>query len=331
MNNAHENVMREPVKTVALLGAGLIGSGWAARCLAHGLDVVAWDPDPSTESSLRANVDNAWPILKEVGLHSNADQSRLKFETSLEDALSVADFVQESAPDDEALKTKLIMQADQLLPPDVVIASSSSGIRPTRLQAEAVHSQRIMIGHPFNPVYLLPLVELVGGQATSEDTLRAGAKFYRSLTMRPLLAPVEIDGYISDRLQQVLFHEALYMIEAGICSPAEIDAAITGGPGLRWAFLGPMLTFHLAGGEGGIRHSMAHWAPEIANRWTHLPAPEFTEKLIDTTAVGCEEIQAGRTIKEFERRRDRCLVAIQNAIDEFWFPPGQDGWPDMPE
>ena len=147
--------------------------------------------------------------------------------------------------------------------------------------------------------------------------------------MRPLLAPVEIDGYISDRLQQVLFHEALYMIEAGICSPAEIDAAITGGPGLRWAFLGPMLTFHLAGGEGGIRHSMAHWAPEIANRWSHLPAPEFTEQLIDTTSDGCEAIQAGRTIKEFERRRDRCLVAIQNALDEFWFPPDQDGWPDM--
>jgi len=188
-----------------------------------------------------------------------------------------------------------------------------------------------MIGHPFNPVYLLPLVELVRGQATSEETLRAGAKFYRSLKMRPLLAPVEIDGYISDRLQQVLFHEALYMIEAGICSPAEIDAAITGGPGLRWAFLGPMLTFHLAGGEGGIRHSMAHWAPEVANRWTHLPAPEFTEQLIDTTSDGCEAIQAGRTIKEFERRRDRCLVAIQNALDEFWFPPDQDGWPDVPQ
>ena len=331
MNQRSQKAMREQVKTVALLGAGLIGSGWAARCLAHGLDVVAWDPDPSAESGLRANVKNAWPILKEVGLHSDADQDRLKFETSLQVALSDADYVQESAPDDEALKIKLIVQVDQLLPPDVVIASSSSGIRPSLLQAETIHSHRVMIGHPFNPVYLLPLVELVRGQATSEETLRAGAKFYRSLKMRPLLAPVEIDGYISDRLQQVLFHEALYMIEAGICSPAEIDAAITGGPGLRWAFLGPMLTFHLAGGEGGIRHSMAHWSPEVSNRWTHLPAPEFTEQLIDTTSDGCEAIQAGRTIKEFERRRDRCLVAIQNALDEFWFPSDQDGWPDMPQ
>ena len=191
--------MREQVKTVALLGAGLSGSGWAARCLAHGLDVVAWDPNPSAESGLRANVKNAWPILKEVGLHSDADQDRLKFETSLPVALSDADYVQESAPDDEALKIELIVKVDQLLPPDVVIASSSSGIRPSLLQAETIHSHRVMIGHPFNPVYLLPLVELVRGQATSEETLRAGAKFYRSLKMRPLLVPVEIDGYISDR------------------------------------------------------------------------------------------------------------------------------------
>ena len=323
--------MRDPVNTVVLLGAGLIGSGWAARCLAYGLDVVAWDPDPSAEATLVANVDNAWPILEEVGLRSGADRNRLKFETSLEAALSVADYVQENAPDDESLKIRLITQADQHLPPDVVIASSSSGIRPTLLQEKTQYPQRVMIGHPFNPVYLLPLVEIVGGQATDEDTLRAGGAFYRSLSMRPLLAPVEIDGYISDRLQQVLFHEALYMIEAGICTPAQIDAAITGGPGLRWAFLGPMLTFHLAGGEGGIRHSMAHWAPEVANRWTHLPAPDFTEKLVNATAVGCEEIQAGRSIKEFERRRDRCLVEIQRALDEFWFPPNEDGWPEMPQ
>ena len=245
--------MREPINTVVLLGTGLIGSGWAARCLAHGLDVVAWDPDPSAEATLFANVDSAWPILKEVGLQSGADRSRLKFETSLEAALSVADYVQENAPDDEVLKVKLITQVDQLLPPDVVIASSSSGIRPSLLQEKTKYPQRVMIGHPFHPVYLLPLVEIVGGQATTEDTLRAGGGFYRSLGMRPLQAPVEIDGYISDRLQQALFHEALYMIEAGICTPAEIDAAITGGPGLRWAFLGPMLTFHLAGGDGGIR------------------------------------------------------------------------------
>ena len=159
--------MRDPVNTVVLLGTGLIGSGWAARCLAHGLDVVAWDPDPSAEATLFANVDNAWPILEEVGLHSGADRSRLRFEPSLEAALSVADYVQENAPDDEALKIKLIAQADQLLPPDVIIASSSSGIRPSLLQDGAQYPQRIMIGHPFNPVYLLPLVEIVGGQATS--------------------------------------------------------------------------------------------------------------------------------------------------------------------
>lgn len=322
--------MRDPVKTVALLGSGLIGSGWAARCLAYGLDVVAWDPGPGSEGVLRTNVESAWPVLRELGLAPGADVGRLRFEGSFEAALADADYVQENAPDDESLKRTLITQADAQLGADVIIASSSSGIRPSLLQQDARYPERVIIGHPFNPVYLLPLVEVVGGKHTSEDAIRFGAAFYRAIGMRPLHARVEIDGYISDRLQQVLFHEALYMIRDGICTPAEIDAAITGGPGLRWAFLGPMLAFHLAGGEGGIRHSMHHWAPDVANLWTHLPSPDFTDELIDLTAAGCEAVQGDRTIKEFERRRDRCLVGIQQALDEFWYPPGQDGWPDMP-
>ena len=317
------------VSRVAILGSGLIGSGWAARCLAHGLDVVAWDPNPSAEAVLRSNVENAWPTLTDVGLASGASMDRLSFVTDLEACVGDADFIQENAPDNEDLKRKLLSQADVAAPVDTIIASSSSGIRPTLIARDCKHPERVVIGHPFNPVYLLPLVEIMGGEQTSGEVIKRAGQFYRSIGMRPLHARVEVDGYIADRLQQVLFHEALYMIREGVCTPAEIDASITGGPGLRWAFLGPMLAFHLAGGEGGLRHAMAHWTPEDVATWTHLPAPAFTPELIEAAAGGTEAIQGKRSIKEFEARRDRCLLAIQRALDELWFPKDEDGWPEM--
>ena len=317
------------VSRVAILGSGLIGSGWAARCLARGLDVVAWDPNPAAEAVLRANLENAWPILTEVGLAPGASMERLRFVTELEACVSEADFIQENAPDDEQLKRNLISQADAAAPADAIIASSSSGIRPTLIQRDCAHPERVVIGHPFNPVYLLPLVEIMGGENTSADTIKRAGCFYRGIGMRPLHARIENDGYISDRLQHAIFHEALYMIREGVCTSAEIDASITGGPGLRWAFLGPMMAFHLAGGEGGLRHSMAHWKPEDVVTWTHLPAPEFTPELVDAAAGGCEAMQGERSIKELERRRDRCLLAIQRALDEFWFSKDEDGWPEM--
>ena len=324
------NLERGETATVAILGSGLIGSGWAARFLAHGLEVRAWDPDPTAEKALRDNVENAWPLLSEIGVADDAGLERLRFEPSLERCLAGADFVQENAPDDLTLKQEIITRVSLMVESRVMIASSSSGIRPSLLQSEARHPERVLVGHPFNPVYLLPLVELVGGNRTAESTIVRAGRFYRSVGMRPLHTRVEIDGYISDRLQQVLFHEALYMIRDGICTPAEIDAAITGGPGLRWAFLGPMLTFHLAGGKGGLRRSMQHWSPDEANLWTHLPAPDFTEELVEAAAAGCEVAQGKRSLEGLEKRRDRCLVAIQKALAEFWYPADEDGWPESP-
>ena len=317
------------ISTVGIVGAGLIGSGWAARSLAHGLDVIAWDPNPAAEKGFRTNVENAWITLSEMGLADDADLGRLRFVTELDDCATESDFLQENAPDNEALKRDLITRLDRISRPDVIIASSSSGILPTLLQRDCSHPERVVIGHPFNPVYLLKLVEVMGGEQTSQETIRRAARFYHSIGMRALHARVEVEGYISDRLQQCIFHEALYMIREGVATAAEIDASITAGPGRRWAFLGPMMAFHLAGGEGGLRHAMEHWSPEEVNPWTHLPAPDFTPELIDAAASGVERAQGGRSIKDFEKRRDKCLLAIDRALEELWFPDGDDSWPQM--
>ena len=242
-----------------------------------------------------------------------------------------ADFIQENAPDREDLKRALLAEADRHSEPAAVIASSSSGIRPTLIQRDCAHPERVLIGHPFNPVYLLPLVELVAGERTNEQSMQRAARFYRAIGMRPLRVRKEIDGYISDRIQQTIFHEALYMVREGVCTPAELDAAITGGPGLRWPLLRPCFTWHLAGGPGGMRHAMEHWSPEEGDLWSHLKSPPYTPELIDAMAAGCEQSQGDRDIREIERRRDKCLIAIQRALDEFWFGRDEDGWPEMPE
>ena len=317
------------VSTVGIVGSGLIGSGWAARCLASGLDVIAWDPNPAAETGFRTNVDNAWVTLSEIGLAEDASLERLRFVSELEECAKSSDFLQENAPDNETLKRDLITQLDGAAGPEAIIASSSSGILPTLLQRDCANPERVIIGHPFNPVYLLKLVEIMGGEKTSRDTLTRAGRFYRSIGMRPLHARVEVAGYISDRLQQCVFHEALYMIREGVATAAEIDASITAGPGRRWAFLGPMMAFHLAGGEGGLRHAMEHWSPEEVNPWTHLPAPDFTPELIEAAAGGCEKSQGARSIKDFEKKRDKCLLAIDRALEELWFSAGEDGWPEM--
>ena len=319
------------ITTVGIVGAGLIGSGWAARCLASGLDVIAWDPNPHAQAGFRLNIENAWVTLTKIGLAEGASLDRLRFVDDLGECAHGSDFLQENAPDNEALKRDLITKLDRDAKADTIIASSSSGIVPTLLQRDCAHPERVLIGHPFNPVYLLKLVEVMGGELTSDYCVQRAGRFYRSIGMRPLHARVEVAGYISDRLQQCVFHEALYMIKEGVATPAEIDASITAGPGRRWAFLGPMMAFHLAGGEGGLRHAMEHWTPEEVDPWTHLPAPDFTPDLIDAAAGGCETFQGQRSIKDFERRRDQCLLAIDRALEAHWFPQGEDGWPNMDE
>ena len=288
----------------------MIGSGWAARALAKGLDVIAWDPAPGSEARLRSAVANAWPALVRVGLAKGASRRRLTFTSDLDSAVRDADFVQESSPEDEGLKRALLADIDGMARPDVVIASSSSGLLPSRIQARCRHPERVLIGHPFNPVYLLPLVEVVAGSRTRLAAVKRAEAFYLRLGMRPLRVDHEIAGYISDRLQEALWREALHMVADGVATTEEIDAAIVFGPGLRWAFMGTFLAFHLAGGDGGMRHMLEQFGPALKLPWTKLRAPELTTQLARRVVSGTKAQANGRSIKELERWRDDQLIRI---------------------
>jgi carnitine 3-dehydrogenase len=298
------------IRRLAVVGAGVIGSGWAARALASGLDVTAWDPAPAAETRLRAAVANAWPALQRVGLRKGASRRRLTFASGLSDCVAGADFVQESSPEDARLKRSLLAQIDRVVGPRVVIASSSSGLLPTRIQRGCRHPDRVLIGHPFNPVYLLPLVELVAGERTKPHAIRTASAFYRSLGMRPLHVRREIDGYISDRLQEALWREALHLVADGVATTQEIDDAIVYGPGLRWAFMGTCLGFHLAGGDDGMRHMLEQFGPALKLPWTRLRAPALTPELARRMVDGTSAQANGRSVKQLERWRDDQLIRI---------------------
>lgn len=303
------------IKTVALVGTGVIGSGWAARFLFHGLDVVATDPSIEAAERLQEAVEHAWPALKEL-IPNPPPRGQLSFEPNLVNAVGRADFVQENAPENEELKCDLLARISRAVRADVPIASSSSGLLPTRLQSECLAPERVLIGHPFNPVYLLPLVETLGGQQTDPAILDRAEAFYTSLGMHPLRVRREVEGYISDRLQEAMWREILHMVKDGIATTDEIDRAIAYGPGLRWAGMGTCLTFHLAGGEGGMRHMLEHFGPALKLPWTHLEAPELTPDLIERMASGCEAQAAGRSTRELEQQRDAYLVQVLKALRE---------------
>ncbi len=304
------------VKRVALVGAGVIGAGWAANFLARGYDVVVTDPGAGAEAKLRESVANAWPALQRVGLASGADQARLSFTANLEEAVSQADFIQESAPENEELKTRLLAQVDAAAAPDVIIASSSSGLLPSRIQAACKQPGRVLIGHPFNPVYLLPLVEVLGGEQTDAESVDWAMEFYAQLGKKPLKVRKEVPGYISDRLQEAIWREALHMVADGTANTAEIDAAICDGPGLRWALMGPCLTFHLAGGETGMAHMLAQFGPALKLPWTRLEAPELTEELSNRMIEGTQAQAGNRSIRELERMRDQALIGFMRVVGQ---------------
>ena len=302
------------VRRFGVLGTGVIGAGWAARALARGLNVIASDPAPGAERRLRARIDNAWPALTKLGLSAGADRERLAFTTDLEALCARADFIQESAPENLDVKRALLARATAAAPADVIVASSSSGLLPSRVQSDSHHPGRVLIGHPFNPVYILPLVEVLGGEATDTRCIEDAMAFYRSLGMHPLHVKTEIEGYISDRLQEALWREALHLVADGVASTGEIDDAIIYGPGLRWAFMGTCLTFHLAGGEAGMRHMLEQFGPALKLPWTKLEAPQLDDALIERLVEGTRAQAAGRSIAELERVRDQCLIGIMRSL-----------------
>ena len=315
--------MTNTIKSIGIVGTGVIGAGWAARCLARGMEVIATDPGPNAESLLRQKVNNAEPVLTKLGLQTGDLQQRLRFVEDLAELCGAVDFIQESAPENEDLKRLLHKQIDAAAPRHVVIASSSSGLLPTQIQSDCGYPERIVIGHPFNPVYLLPLVEVLGGDRTSKESIDTATNFYRRLDMYPLRVRTEVPGYISDRLQEALWREALHMIAEGIATTEEIDDAIIYGPGLRWAFMGTCLTFHLAGGDAGMRHMLEQFGPALKLPWTKLEAPDLTEQLIDRMVSGTQAQASGRSVKDLERLRDDCLIAIMQALAQFDYAAGR--------
>ncbi|MXZ07342.1 MAG: L-carnitine dehydrogenase [Acidimicrobiia bacterium] len=303
-----------PPKTFGVVGTGVIGTGWAVRALSRGLDVVAWDPAPDGAEDLRSGIRRAWPSVRKLGLYEGAHPDRVSFVDSPEEVCQAADFVQESAPEREKLKRDLHTRLDAATPGSVVIASSSSGLLPTRIASDSSNPERIVIGHPFNPVYLIPLVEIVAGEHTSPSTVEHATAVYDYLDMYPLLVRNEIPGYLSDRLAEALWREILHLVNDGMATTGELDDAIRYGPGLRWAGMGNNLIFHLAGGRGGIRHMLDQFGPALKLPWTKLEAPELTDSLIESMSKGITAQAAGRSVEELERRRDDYLIAIMRAL-----------------
>jgi carnitine 3-dehydrogenase len=302
------------VRTVTCVGAGVIGGGWAAYFLARGYEVRAWDPAPDAEARLRHLVDQAWPALTQLGLADGASTDNLVVEPELARAVAGTDFVQESAPEDLQLKRRLLADIDAVTPDGVSISSSTSGYPMTEMQVDCAHPERTVVGHPFNPPYLIPLVEVVGGTHTSPETVAWTSEFFRHAGKSVITMDREVPGFIANRLQEALWREALHMVAAGEATVEQIDLSITDGPGLRWPVQGPCLTFHLAGGQGGMAHMLDHFGPSLQAPWTRLIAAELTPQLRDAMVEGCEREAAGRSIDDLVAERDRGVIAVLRAL-----------------
>jgi carnitine 3-dehydrogenase len=302
-------------RSVALLGGGVIGGGWAARFVLNGVDVRLFDPDPEAGRKVDAMIAGARRAYRKLTLAPLPAEGAFSVAASVDKAVEGADFVQESAPEREDVKRRLLAGACHAADPDVVFASSTSGLLPSRLQADMEHPERLTVGHPFNPVYLLPLVELCAGERTSADTVERAAAVYRSVGMWPLVLRREVEGFVADRLLEALWREALWLVRDDVATVDEIDDAIRYGAGLRWSFLGTFLTYRIAGGDAGMRHFMAQFGPTLRLPWTKLTdVPELTDGLIDKI-VAQSDAQAGdRSIDELEELRDDCLVAVMQGL-----------------
>jgi 3-hydroxyacyl-CoA dehydrogenase len=298
-------------RRIALIGAGTIGASWAALFLARGCSIAAHDPAAGAEAFCRRFIANAWPALGALGqVVPGADQNRIVFHADAVEAVRGAQFVQESGPEREDMKIALFKTLDGALPPEVVIASSSSGLLMSRVQSECRHPQRCVIGHPFNPPHLIPLVEVVGGAKTSEDAIGKAMAFYREIGKTPIHIKKEVRGHVANRLQAALWREAIHLVAEGVVSVADADAAIAHGPGLRWALMGPHLTFHLAGGEGGMAHFMSHLGPAVQSWMDDLGQPRLTAAVQKTIVDGVAAEAGSRSIDDLQHWRDRKLIEI---------------------
>lgn len=299
------------VRNVAIVGTGLIGSSWAAQYLASGLDVIATDPALDAEANLRKSVDEAWESLKVVGLAPGASRDRLTFTADLKQAVSKADFVQESAPERFVVKAKLFAEMDEAAPPDAILASSSSAITVDIIQSGCKrHPERCVLGHPFNPPHVIPLVEVAGGPKTSEAAVERAMAFYASIGKKPIRLRKAVPGHVGNRLQGALYREILYLIQQGVVSVEDADIAVCYGPGLRWGVMGPSLQWHLAGGSGGIQHFAEHFMEGFAGLMKKLEMPEVTPALVRTIIDGVLKEANGQSVEQLAKAENQLVLEL---------------------
>lgn len=301
-----------PITHVATIGTGTIGASWAAFFLSRGLHVTASDPASDAEARLRRFIDDAWPALEALGLHPGADPTCLRFTPDPAEAVAAAHFVQESGPDRIELKVPLFERIGAAAPQDTILASSSSTLTPTAMAERCPCAERLLLGHPFNPPHLIPLVEVCGGERTAPETVDAAMAFYKQIGKHPIRLNKEIPGHVSNRLQFAIWREAAFLVEQGVVDVADLDAAICMGPGLRWALMGPIMTFHLGGGAGGLRYLMQHI--NTTGLWPELGTPDMTPEFREALVAGVEAEAGGRAVEVLAGERDRRLVALLQAI-----------------
>jgi 3-hydroxyacyl-CoA dehydrogenase len=301
----------KPIRRVAIIGTGVIGASWSALFLAKGLEVVATDVAPNAEAALKRFIESAWPALKRLGLATGASQSTLSFTANLATAVKGADLVQENGPERIEFKRKLYGQLDELLPAEVIIASSSSGLTMSEIQSGCrTHPERCVIGHPFNPPHLVPLVEIVGGAKTSDETIQRVEEFYTALGKRTIRLHKEVPGHVANRLQSALSREVYHLVAQGVVSATDADTALSWGPGLRWGIMGSLLLNHLGGGQGGIEHFFEQFTGPMTAWWKVLGqpvlTPEVQKQLIDSVRA---EV-GSRSVDELAAERDEMLLEL---------------------
>jgi carnitine 3-dehydrogenase len=306
----------EQVRQVGIVGTGVIGGGWAAHFLRNGMMVTAWDPAAGAEEKLRDRITAVWAKLTRLGLHPEASPDKLHFVPTLAEAVAQAEFVQENTPERLPIKIETLQQIDAACPPETVIASSTSGYLMTEMAVGLQYPERCLVAHPFNPPYLMPVVEVVSGELTSAAVQEWAVAFYRATGKRPLKLSKEIPGFVADRIMEAVWREILHMLNHDMATVAEIEAAVRYGPGLRWALMGPLTVLHLGGGEGGMAHLIHQFGPSLKAPWTFLEAPELTDELAQKVIDGCEALTQGRSIRDLEEERDDLLIRLIEMLGE---------------
>jgi len=298
------------IKKVSIIGTGVIGTGWIIRCLAHNKKVIAFDKDIKLKKRLIIEIKRAWPFIKKLFNKKKLNLKNFKYVSTIDEAVKTADFIQECATENYNLKTKLMKNIGKFAKPNAIISSSSSGLLPTKIYSKCKNPSRTMIGHPFNPVYLCPGIEIVPGKKTNKFFLNKAKKFYKSISMNPIMVKKELPGYLSDRLQEALWREALHIINEGYATTEDLDRAIEDGPGMRYSLMGTFLTFHLAGGQAGIKHMLKQFGPALKLPWTKLKAPKLTKKLSARIIKGTKQQSKGKSVASLSNIRDEYLVKL---------------------